>query len=68
MVSECKEEGDLVLPDGRNITYTTATSSYDTRKGVGFVVRIDAAEDDEPEDPPPRKTINTGSGGKRNAS
>ena len=48
MVSECKEEGDLVLPDGRNITYTTATSSYDTRKGVGFVVRIDAAEDDEP--------------------
>jgi len=48
MVSESKEEGEIVLPDGRTITYTTATSSYDARNGVRLTVCIDAAEGHEP--------------------
>ena len=44
MVSECKEEGEVELSDGRTITYSTATSSYDARKGVRLTACIDAAD------------------------
>ena len=48
MVSECKEEEELVLSDGRTVTYTTATSSYDARQGVRLAAYIDAAAGNEP--------------------
>jgi hypothetical protein len=48
MVSECKEEGEVELSDGRTITYSTATSSYDARCGVTLTFCIDAAKGLEP--------------------
>ena len=48
MVSECKEEGELKLSDGRTVTYSTATQSYTTSHGVSLQTRIDAAGGDEP--------------------
>ena len=43
MVSECQEEGDVVLPDGRTVTYNTSTCTYDDRLGVSLCAFIDAA-------------------------
>lgn len=43
MVSECKEEGEEELPDGRTVTYTTATCTYDAHHGLNLSVYIDAA-------------------------
>ena len=48
MVSECKEEGESELDDGRTVTYSTATSRYDARQGVRLAAYIDAAAGHEP--------------------
>ena len=48
MVSECKEEGELELSDGRTVTYSTATSTYDAKGRVTLKALIDAAGGDEP--------------------
>ena len=48
-VSECKEEGETELSDGRTITYTTVTASYHTNNGdILFKALIDAAGGLEP--------------------
>ena len=43
MVSECKEEGETELSDGRTVTYSTTTSSYDAKGCVTLKACIDAA-------------------------
>jgi len=48
MVSECQEEGELALPDGRTVTYNTSTITYDARLGVSLCAFIDAAAGHEP--------------------
>ena len=48
MVSECKEEGEVELSDGRTITYSTVTWTYDAWLGVTLKALIDASDGPEP--------------------